>query len=91
MKSQTLQPGLLPRQHTTLMVLGLLALVVTLMLLSHPTFAGTGGAEFTPLYTKLSDWMTGYQGRVVVRVRAPGERRPGAGRSAVGAQRRCKS
>ena len=65
MKPQALQLGLSPRQHTTLMALGLLALVVTLMLVSHPSFVGTGGAEFNPLYAKLSDWMTGYPGRVV--------------------------
>ena len=68
MKPQALQLGLSPRQHTTLLALGLLALVVTLMLVSHPTLAGTGGAEFNPLYTKLSDWMTGYLGRVVAAV-----------------------
>ena len=68
MKPQALQLGLSPRQQTTLMALGLLALVVTLMLVSHPTLAGTGGAEFNPLYTPLSDWMTGYPGRVVAAV-----------------------
>jgi conjugal transfer pilus assembly protein TraA len=68
MKPQALPLGLSPRQHTALLALGLLALVVTLMLVSHPSFAGTGGAEFNPLYTKLSDWMTGYLGRVVAAV-----------------------
>ncbi|MBV5272385.1 MAG: pili assembly chaperone [Lamprocystis purpurea] len=68
MQPHPFQPGLSPRQHTTLMALGLLAFMAALMLVADPTLAGTGGSEFNPLYTKLSDWMTGYLGRVVAAV-----------------------
>lgn len=43
--------------------------VATSMVVMEPTFAagggGTGGAEFTDIWTTVSDWMTGFLGRLI--------------------------
>ncbi len=45
--------------------LGMLLLLGLAAVYIGSALAGTGGSEFSDLYTKLSDWMTGYLGRVI--------------------------